>query len=236
MAILELSIPPHFFDSAKEENHFESVSERIAKSFLTDILNINDIKRGNPDLQEPDYIFGKHGYEVTFAIKQSLIPQLKGVRKLDDTPQNIEESLIADITEAVNRKASKDYSCIPSLVIIAISSLPTWYSPLFFKETDPICKMIWNVAAAKRDKLFHEIYQNYICTGKLENIYIIQPTFNGTFAFYDIAEFENNKENFLTHVQSNNPKAFPSYKVVDAEKLTDVTSFKIKILNYVFEE
>lgn len=31
MAILELSIPPHFFDSAKEENHFESISERIAK-------------------------------------------------------------------------------------------------------------------------------------------------------------------------------------------------------------
>ena len=92
MAIFELRIPPHFFDSAKEENHFESVSERIAKSFLIDILNINDIKRGNPELQEPDYIFGEQGYEVTFAIKQSLIPQLKGVRELNGTPNNIEES------------------------------------------------------------------------------------------------------------------------------------------------
>ena len=34
MAILELSIPPHFFDSADNENCFESVSERIAKTFL----------------------------------------------------------------------------------------------------------------------------------------------------------------------------------------------------------
>lgn len=236
MAILELSIPPHFFDSAKEDNNFESVSERIAKSFLKDILNVTDVTRGDPILLEPDYISKKHGYEVTFAINKSLIPQLKGVRELDSTPTNIEEKLITDITEAVVRKATKSYSCVPNLVIIAINTLPTWYSSLYFKETDPLCKMAWNVAAAKRNKLFHELYQNYVHTGKFENIFIIQPTFDGTFAFYNVKDFENNKENFLIHVQTNQSKAFPSYRVVDAESLEDVTSLKIKILNYVFEE
>ena len=51
-----------------------------------------------------------------------------------------------------------------------------------------------------------------------------------------IKDFENNKENFLIHVQTNQSKAFPSYRVVDTESLEDVTSLKIKILNYVFEE
>ncbi len=33
MATFELRIPPNFFDSAKADNNFESVSERIAKTF-----------------------------------------------------------------------------------------------------------------------------------------------------------------------------------------------------------
>ncbi len=236
MAILELSIPPHFFESAKEENHFESVSERIAKMFMKNILNLTDILRGDPDLQEPDYIVGEDGYEVTFAINQSSILQLRGIRELDGVPTNIENELIAAITEAVTNKAAKKYSYIPNLIIITINTLPTWYSDLFFKETDPMCKMAWKFAAAKRNKLFHELYQNYISNDKFKNIYIIQPTFNNTFAFYNIADFINNKETFLTHVQASNPKAFPTYKVIDAENLSDINSFKIKILNYVFDE
>lgn len=233
MAIFELSIPPHFFDSAKAENHFESVSERIAKAFLKVVFNINDIVRGNPDLKEPDYIYGDQGYEVTFAINKSLIPQLKGVRDLDKSSTNIEKALIVDITTAVNRKASKEYSCKPNLVILAISTLPTWYSPIYFQESDPICRLGWKVATARRNKLFNELYQNYISTGKFCNIFIIQPTFDGTFAFYSIKDFECNNKNFLTHVKSSNLKAFPFYRLIDAEKLTDVTSFKIKIINYV---
>lgn len=236
MAVFELSIPPRFFDSAKAENHFESVSERIVKAFLKAIFNISDITRGNPDLKEPDYIYGDQGYEVTFAINQSLIPQLKGDRDLDKSPVNIETALIEDITAAVNRKASKKYLCIPNLVVIAIRTLPTWYSSIYFQENDPIDRMVWRVAAAKRDKLFHELYRNYISSEKFRDIFIIQPTFDGTFVFYSIKNFECDKENFLTHVQSSNPKAFPFYRLVDAERITDVSSLKINVINYTIED
>ena len=70
----ELSIPPHFFDSAKASNAFESMSEVMAKQFLKLILNLEDIQKGNPDLGEPDYISGEDGFEVTLAIRASLIP------------------------------------------------------------------------------------------------------------------------------------------------------------------
>lgn len=236
MAIFELHIPPHFFDSAKAENHFESVSERIAKAFLSEIMNISPLLRGDDKKEEPDYVSDENGYEVTFAISSSLIPQLKGVKSLDGQKDNIEESLMRDITDAVTRKAAKTYSCVPALVIIAIRTLPTWYHSLYFHESDPFAQMAWRVKAAKRDKLFHDLYEQYISTNKLKNIYIIQPTFDGTFAFYDIDRFAKSKENFLTHVKVSNPKAFPTYQVVDAGKRTDVTSFEIKIVNYTIDE
>lgn len=236
MAILELSIPPHFFDSAKEENDFESVSERIAKMFLTDIMNISPLRRGDDKQGEPDYVSCESGYEITFAVNPSLIPQLKGVKELDGKINNIEASLICDITGAVERKACKTYSCTPSLVIIAIATLPTWYHSLYFHESDPFAKMAWRTGATKRDKLFCDLYEQYIYTGKFKNIYIIQPTFDRTFAFYDVEKFAQSNKNFLTHVKVSNPKSFPTYRIVDAEKLADISSFKIKILNYVFRE
>lgn len=236
MAIFELRIPPKFFDSANAENHFESVSERIAKSFLSEIMNISPLLRGDDKKGEPDYVCGEDGYEVTFAISSSLIPQIKGVKALDGKKNNIEESLICAITDAADRKATKTYSCVPSIVIIAIDTLPTWYHSLYFHESDPFAQMAWRVKAAKRDKLFHDLYEQYIRTNKLKNIYIIQPTFDGTFAFYNIDEFAQKNESFLTHVKASNPKAFPTYKLVDAGKLADVSSFEIKIVNYTINE
>ncbi len=232
MAVFELHIPPYFFDSAKAENHFESVSERIAKAFLSDIMNISPLIRGDDKQGEPDYICGEEGYEVTFAISSALIPQIKGVKALDGKKNNIEESLICAITDAADRKAGKTYSCVPALVVIAIDTLPTWYHTLYFHESDPFAKMAWRVGAAKRDKLFHDLYEQYIRTNKLKNIYIIQPTFDGTFAFYNINEFAQKNEDFLTHVKASKPKAFPIYQLVDAGELTNVSSFEIEIVNY----
>ena len=236
MAVFELHIPPHFFDSAKAENHFESVSESIAKAFLSDIMSISPLIRGDDKQGEPDYICGEDGFEVTFAVSSSLIPQIKGVKKLDGKKNNIEESLICAITDAAERKAAKTYSCIPALVIIAIDTLPTWYHSLYFHESDPFARMAWRVGAAKRDKLFHDLYEQYIRTNKLKNVYIVQPTFNGTFAFYDIDLFAQKNDSFLTHVKASNPKAFPTYQLIDAGKLADVSSFEIKIVNYTIEE
>lgn len=236
MAILELRIPPHFFDSAKPENNFESVSERIARAFLSGILNIADLRQGDPEEGEPDYVANEKGYEVTFSISQSLIPQLRGVRTLDGKKRNIEQSLISDIKEAVLRKAQKNYSCVPNLVILTISTLPTWYYSLYFDTSNPCDRLAMKFGSARRDHLFRELYQNYILTNKFENIYIIQPTFDGTFAFFNIKDFGNNGDAFLTHVRSTKPKAFPTYRVVDAGNLLDVNSFEIKIVNYTFEE
>ena len=124
---------------------------------------------------------------------------------------------------------------LPALDIIAIDTLPTWYHSLYFHESDLFAQMAWRVGTAKRDKLFLDLYAQYIRTNKLKNIYIIQPTFDGTFAFYNIDEFAKKNKSFLTHVKASNPKAFPTYQLVDAGKLADVSSFEIRIVNYTID-
>lgn len=134
MAIVELYIPSNLFDSAKAKNKFESVSERIAKAFIKDILNEPDVRRGDDKISEPDYMVNKKGYEVTFATESKTIQLLKGMKEIDDSRRNIEEELIKAISEATERKANKNYSCISNLVIIAISTMYTWYIPDLSKE------------------------------------------------------------------------------------------------------
>ncbi|BBK21948.1 hypothetical protein [Amedibacterium intestinale] len=232
MAVVELHIPSNLFDSAKAENSFESVSERISKAFIKDILNELNVRRGDDKINEPDYMVNKKGYEVTFAVDSKIIQLLKGVKELDDSLQNIEEELIKAISEATERKANKNYSCISNLVIITISTMPTWYIiPNLSKECNLI-KKYWDIIYKTRNNLFEKLYRQYIALNTFENIYIIQPTFDGKFALFNIKDFAINKNNFLTIVTSSNTRMFPTYKLIDAETPEEIKSLKIKIVNY----
>lgn len=230
----ELSIPPHFFDSAKASNAFESMSEVMAKQFLKLILNLEDIQKGNPDLGEPDYISGEDGFEVTLAIRASLIPQLKGVKALDTQPRNTENELISVISEAVSRKADKNYSCIPSLVIITLDTLLTWYYPLYFGRTtdDPIEEMIWHAYTHKRDSFFEQLSKQFIDSGKFRNIYIIQPTHTREFVLFDVRAFNANSHSSIIRIATDKPLAFPTYKIVGVDNNKDPFLFETTVINY----
>ncbi len=214
---MELNIPPHFFDSANDENNFESVSERIAKAFLIEILKEEEIKKGNPEIHEPDYVSDFKGYEVTFAIKASLVPQLKGIKTLDSSSYNIEDSLINDITAAIKRKADKNYSCTPSLVVITLSPLLSWYYPLFIKP-DPLSEIAWGTMVKRRDEFFDKLYSTYISNHRFENIFLIQPTHDEHFVLFDIKNFGSFSDaDFIKKVGVKRKKAFPVCKVINVE-------------------
>lgn len=225
---MELNIPPKFFESAKEENDFESVSERIAKQFITSILNVPKVQRGNAELREPDYISGKNGYEITFAIKESHIPQLKGVKPVDSSSWNIEQELIENITVAVKRKAVKDYSCPTSLVIISLENLYIWYHFVYNKETDWFGQLAWRVYNKKRNDFFNKLFENYIATATFDNIFLIQPTHNKEFVLFDIRKHAEGSEEFITRVGVSHPEFFPTYSVVNVIRETDQEPIKFR--------
>ena len=219
---IELNIPPHFFDSAKKQNDFESVSERIAKLFLSSIVGINNIRRGDAEAFEPDYVAGDRGYEVTFAIKDSLIPQLKGARPLDTADRNIEKEIVEDIINAVERKAGKYYCCPTSVVIISLETIISWYSDFKHNETNPCERLLDHFYCMKylktRNHLFDELFNEYVASGKFKNIYIIQPTHDNGFALYDIEKYSEQSSEFITLTAVTPPEAFPTCKVIDLVK------------------
>lgn len=233
--IAELNIPPHFFDSASAENAFESVSERIAKLFLKDILNVDNIRRGNDKIKEPDYIgeeCGKEsGFEVTFAVNKSLIPQLKGKKSLDREQHNIEDMLIADISGALDRKSKKEYACKTNLVVLTVSSLIGWYYFLFDDINTFPGKLANRMLTKRRDVFFEEIYTNYIETGDFKNVYIVHPTLDSRFILFDIRSFAERME-FATCIETEAPERFPTYKVINVEKTDGPICSEITIINY----
>ena len=235
---VELNIPPHFFDSANESNNYESVSERISKQILTTILGGENIRRGDAEAFEPDYVSGDSGYEVTFAIENSLIPQLKGVRPLSFSNRNIEHELIKDITNAVNRKAAKKYSCPTSVVVISIETLITWYTSFKSEENNfeaRILKLIYEKGYLRnRNEFFKYLADEYIEKGMFKDIYILQPTHNGEFALYDILQYRDNPQDFISYIGVSHPEAFPTYKVisVDNEDLNKAITYKTTIINW----
>ena len=131
---LELHIPDSFFDSAKEANNFESLSERLSKSVLNDILHIEGILRGDDKNFEPDYLSNKTGYEVTLGINDSLIPILRGRKTFNDVPHNLEKELIDAIKKALDKKSKKNYSLATTLIIFTLTPLLEWYSSFYLSE------------------------------------------------------------------------------------------------------
>lgn len=225
---LELNIPLNFFVSSREENHFESVSERTAKIFLSQILNIKNLRRGNEKDKEPDYISSKEGYEVTFSINEALIPQLRGRKPLLYNPQNIEKELISNIKNAIAKKESKNYSISTNLVVLALNTLPTWYFSLFDSNKHPYVKAL----NLRRNYFFNDLFCEYIEKGKFNNLYIIMPTCFETFALFDIKGIiKGNIDDFI-HIKPNNPQHFATYKVIDVNQ-KGVFNLEISVINWI---
>lgn len=234
---MELNIPPHFFESADNENNFESVSEKIAKAFVIECLHEKNLKKGCPEKHEPDYISENQGYEVTLAIEETLVPQLKGVKMLETGELNIEDSLIKDIAKAIEKKSCKNYSSIPNLFIITLYPLLTWYYPLYIPvEDSDLSKLIWETKVKRRNDFFDKLYSMYIEGKKFKNIYILLPTHKESFVLFDIKCFGSYADkDFLTPVKTKNKKAFPTYKVTHITNVGSSISQEITVVRYIKE-
>ena len=229
---LELSIPPHFFYLAIDENNYESVSERIAKQFLKEICGVNNLRRGDDKASEPDYVSNNSGYEVTFAIKQSLIPQLKGVQPLNHSNRNTEMETISDIQTALERKKEKTY-CLPTtLVIITVETIIPWYCNFYFDMDDYIMQMMWSKRIQTRDKFFNKIYTDYICSGIFHNIIIINPTIKQEFAVFNIKGFHQQSNQGITRVATTKPLAYPTYTITNVIEDDNMFQMKTTIIGH----
>lgn len=215
---MELHIPDIFFDSAKQINGYESLSEQISKAILTDILQIKNVKRGDEKKHEPDYISDEQGFEVTLGINNSLIPMLRGRRPLDKTIHNFEKELIDSIKKSLANKAKKSYSLRTNLIIFTLTPLLEWYSNFYLKECPTF--HYWELLQEQRNNLFEMIIEEYLSQNAVfENVFIIQATHDEHYILYSVRDYEKD-DDFMTKIaiREDQKGIFPRYRLVNCEK------------------
>lgn len=229
---IELHLPDIFFDSARENNNFESLSEQISKAVLVDILNVENIRRGDDKKQEPDYISGQTGYEVTLGINDSLIPMLKGRASFDKSLHNQEQELIDSIMRALERKSKKKYSIRTNLIIFTLTPLFEWYSYFYLRGSSTY--NYWCLLQANRNKLFEKIIEKYIGDqNPFEDVLIIQPTHDERYILYSAKSYAKD-ETFMTQIgiKTGEELLFPRYKLIACEEGPFPIVYEISELMY----
>lgn len=201
---IERHFPPNFFVSANEHNDNTSVSEDLGKALLVVATGIdeNNIVRGNPNNYEPDFVINDNaGFEITFASNRELkkekgnIARLKkGKYKIQDMENDLIKSIEDSISEKATKKKAGNYQTIEkvSVLVISLEPLLYWYGYLHDFDHPKTLK--------RRDAFFSTLYDEYIASSILENIYIAQLTEFTTIIFFDLKAFHNNSDECLTEI------------------------------------
>ena len=211
---VDFYIPPCFFDSANKGNNFESVTERIAKAVLEDILNYKNVIPGDPNKHQPDYLSGNEGFEVTIAESNTLIQHLKGRMQGDIVTSDLEKDLIESICKMVQKKSHKHYDRQTSLIVLILNPVIHWYYELWSKEQQNT--IMWSKYATSRDNLFDKLYSDYLVNNcHFKNIFILQPTLKQKYALYDIKAFSEQRD-FIYEIgiKDGREKAYPTFQLV----------------------
>ena len=222
----EIYIPEQIFESSDRDNHFESLSERLAKILLVNMFctTDNEIVRGNAERKEPDYIYANNGYEVTLSMKTEFIQQLKGIKPFGDTVSYTENQLIEGIRCAVRRKAKKIYSVPTTLIAISLYPNMIWEMDIPWQEPtslndyiEALHSMMSNLLQQSRNQFFEELYDEYIATNKFQDIYIVILTQDKGYLLFRIKDFADGCRYSAKFGITNNP-LLPYCIVTSVEK------------------
>ena len=230
--IVDFYMPPHLFDSARGDNNYESVTERIAKVILKSVLGYQNVHRGDPQVHEPDYVCGEKGFEVTLAESGILIPQLRGRRPADGAQHELEDELIRNICNIVQQKSKKHYDRKPVLIVLTLSPIIHWYHELW--QRDPQTQNLWGMSVQKRNSFFKGLNDSYISgDSAFENIYLLQPTLCQKYALYDLKAFAGNQDFIIEiGIRPGKEMAFPTFKVKHIEGKTPLINYTINPVQY----
>ena len=202
------------FASANHQNNYEALSEKLAKAFLIHLLHSSDeqIERGDPSKNEPDYIYNGKGYEITFCMNPELILKMKGQKPITHEIMNVEQEMIKYINAAAKRKSAKHYSVGTTLFLINLFPCLLWELnfPVAKEITlenyyDTVCSSILNDMPKTRNQFFKTLYNSYIGNNTFDDILIACLTNNKRYIIYSINDFSNNMKFYTYFGIKDNP-------------------------------
>ncbi len=214
------------FASANQQNNYEALSEKLAKAFLANLLKIpdNQITRGEPNRNEPDYICHSKGYEITFCMNPETILKMKGQKPITGKTLNTEQEMIKYISAAVKRKSKKHYSVSTTLFLVNLFPYMQWELSFPVAEEitlenyfETVSSSILNEGLKTRNQFFTTLYNNYIENKIFDDILIACLTNDRRYIIYSINDFSNDKKFYTYFGIKDNPN-IPYCVITNIEK------------------
>lgn len=185
---MENVIKPPVFEvfSFLPDNFFnKEVNEEFILLVMKSILGVDKWEKGNPNKNEPDYLFNGYPFEFTLASdkcknkkKDNFINKL---RTVSYTSENVEDDIIYYIEQQIADKAKKQYS-IPNinLCVLCLVERFDWISDEYGSCTHFLIDY-------KREQFFMNIKAKYIDTKIFNDIFLIFPDMSATWWIWSIS-------------------------------------------------
>ncbi len=164
----------------------KEVNEEFIKLVMEQVFPNCNWRKGNPDLFEPDYFCDTVPLEFTIASdkdkKSNFIIRLKNSTY---KTENVEQDVFEYIEHQIKAKSEKKYFVKNvHLCVLCLLDRFQWVSDTYGAYTHFLTD-------GPREEFFNKIKQDYIETGKFNNIFIIFPDIMTSWWVWDV--FSNNK-------------------------------------------
>lgn len=192
-------LPKNFFNKKNNEDFIHLVMKRI--------FGEGEWKSGDPDKQEPDYIFNNVPFEFTLASdkcknnkKDNFINRL---RTFTYTTNSTEDDAIAYIEHQIKEKSRKQYSLKNvHLCILCLIEQFDWIS-------DEHGSCTHHLIDYKREQFFNRIKVKYIDTKIFSNIFVIFPDMAASWWVWDV--LSDSKVTLLVNSEMIESGKYPFY-------------------------
>lgn len=163
----------------------KEVNEEFILLVMKSILGVDKWEKGNPNKNEPDYLFNGHPFEFTLASdkcknkkKDNFINKL---RTVSYTSENVEDDIIYYIEQQIADKAKKQYSTPNiNLCVLCLVERFDWISDEYGSCTHFLIDY-------KREQFFMNIKAKYIDTKLFNDIFLIFPDMSATWWIWSIS-------------------------------------------------
>lgn len=170
-------LPDNFFN--------KEVNEEFILLIMKSILGVDKWEKGNPNKNEPDYLFNGYPFEFTLASdkcknkkKDNFINKL---RTISYTSENVEDDIICYIEQQIEDKAKKQYfTPNVNLCVLCLVERFDWISDEYGSCTHFLIDH-------KREQFFANIKSNYIETKIFNDIFIIFPDMTAAWWLWSIS-------------------------------------------------
>ncbi len=166
----------------------KEVNEEFTLLVMKSVLGVDKWEKGNPNKNEPDYLFNGYPFEFTLASdkcknrkKDNFINRL---RTVSYTSENVEDDIICYIEQQIEDKAKKQYST-PSvnLCVLCLVERFDWISDEYGSYTHFMIDH-------KREQFFNKIKAKYIDAKRFNDIFLIFPDMTATWWLWSVSSNE----------------------------------------------